>query len=48
MDARCTGAVIPTAMPSGFQRLDEAAIAEYVAKISNIRAVLGTLFILFC
>jgi len=41
MDSRCTGAVIPTAMPSGFQRLDEAAIAAYVSKLSKIRAVLG-------
>ena len=38
---RCTKAVAPTAMPSGFVRLDEAGIAAYVTRLPSVRHILG-------
>ena len=33
MSERCNKAVNPTAMPSGFVRLDEVGIAEYIVRL---------------
>ena len=33
MHERCSKAVIPTAMPSGFVRLDEVGIAKYIVSL---------------
>jgi 5-methylthioribose kinase len=41
MAERCKGAVTPTAMPTGFKKLDEAGIAAYVAGLPSIRKILG-------
>ena len=38
---RCSKAVAPTAMPTGFVRLDEAGSAAYVARLPSVRRILG-------